>query len=391
MTIDEVEQNRAFGKHLPKDWSMAEELALYALQSETNQHIVQERLSILDRYLDPGSDDFDDGDLASARLGVGRRQLLNLVAKLREFGPTRALTPRFRNVARKSVARVGLETRADQFLVRLLKMDPTLRLSKIETELRRWASAEGIKLPSSSSIRSRVLSLRAKPFGGEELGSFGSHFFIDQIYVELPVREQDGSIYPILTLILDQETKLIAGHGLMPGYNTGAGTKAALDDFRTRISGFTMTRMSVADQPATVDWIVAKDLEYFADMMALDLLPKSISLNLVDQGTRRHGASILRLIGDRLPPFSFRPMAMERFEAVSDAPGISIIKARELIVAAVDRWNLNVLEQHTENVSNKIARSNRLKGIERTLRALLEPVIQVAEDAEGMFEPDQGS
>lgn len=388
MSINEIERNPIFLRYLPKDWSMPEELAIYALQSENNQQIVNERLSILDRYLDPDSDDFEDGDLAAARLGVGRRQLLNLVAKLREFGPTRGLTPRFRNVPRKSVAREGLNRQAEQFLIRLLEMDPTMRLSKIETELRRWCDVKGIELPSSSSIRSRVLSLRAKPFGGEELGSFGRHLFIDQVHLELPVGNKHGSVYPILTLILDQDTKLIAGHGLMPGYDNGEGTNGALDDFRARIAGFASARMSVTDQPTEVNWIVAKRLEYFAHLEAPELLPNSITLNLIDQGTRRHGASILRLIGDRLLPFSFRPMAMERFDAVSDGSGISLGKARELIAAAVDRWNSNLLAQHTMNVSNKTARSNRLTSIEQTLRTMVEPVIQAARDSEEMFMPD---
>lgn len=363
---------------------MAEELALYALQSETNQGIVQERLSILDRYLDPGSDDFEDGNLAAARLGVGRRQLLNLVAKLREFGPTRALTPRFRNVARKSVARVGLETRADQFLVRLLEMDPTLRLSKVETELRHWAAAEGVELPSSSSIRSRVLSLRAKPLGGEDLGPFGRHLFIDQVYLELPISKSGGSTYPILTFILDQETKLIAGHGLMPGFDNGEGTSAAVDDFRARIAGFAGCRMSVIDDPE-ITWIVANKLHYFTQLSEQGDLAGSIKLNHIDQGTRRHGSAILRLMGDRLPPFSFRPMAMERFDAEGAGPGIDLSKGRELVTHAVDRWNRNILEQHMENVTSKIARSNRLKDIERTVRSVVEPVVQKAKASEDMF------
>ena len=384
MSIDEVERNPIFRRYFPKDWSMVEELPLYALQSEANQLIVQERLSILDRYLDPRSDDFEDGDLAAARLGVGRRQLLNLVAKLRQFGPTRALTPRFRNVQRKSVAREGLKRQAEQFLGRLLEFDPTMRLSKIETELRRWAAAEGVELPSSSSIRSRVLSLRAKPLGGEDLGPFGRHLFIDQVYLELPISKSDGSTYPIVTFILDQETKLIAGHGLMPGFDNGEGTSAAVDDFRARIAGFAGCRMSVIDDPE-ITWIVANRLHYFTQLSEQGDLAGSIKLNHIHQGTRRHGSAILRLMGDRLPPFSFRPMAMERFDAEGVGPGIDLSKGRALISAAVDRWNRNIIEQHMENVTSKIARSNRLKNIERTVRSVVEPVVQEAKASEDMF------
>lgn len=387
MTIEEVELNPTFAKYLPEGWSMVEELAVYALQSEANRQIVQERLSILDKFMDENSDDFGSGDLAAARLGVGRRQLLNLVAKLREFGPTRALTPRFRNVARKSVARVGLETRADQFLCRLLETNPTLRLSKIETELRRWAAAEGIDLPGSSSIRSRVLSLRAKPLSGEDLGPFGHHIFIDQVHLELPISKSDGSAYPILTLILDQETKLIAGHGLMPGFDNGEGISAALDDFRTRITGFAGCRMSVTDEPE-ITWIVAHRLHYFTHLFEQGELANSVKLNHIDQGTRRHGSAILRLIGDRLPPFSFRPMAMERFDAVFEGPGVDVARGRELVAAAVTRWNRNIFEQHMENVANKIARSNRLKNIEQTVRTAVEPVVQEAKASKEMFKSD---
>lgn len=366
---------------------MSEELALYALQTKQNQEIVRERLTILDQFLDPDSRDFDNRDLAATRIGVGRRQLLNLVAKLKELGPTRALTPRFRNVHRKSVAREGLNRQAEQFLGWLLEFDPTMRLSKIETQLRRWAAAEGVELPSSSSIRSRVLSLRAKPLGGEDIGPFGRHLFIDQVYLELPISKSDGSTYPILTFILDQKTKLIAGHGLMPGFDNGEGTSAAVDDFRARIAGFAGCRMSVIDEPE-ITWIVANRLHFFTQLFEQGDLASHVKLNHIDQGTRRHGSAILRLMGDRLPPFSFRPMAMERFDAEGVGPGINLSKGRELVTHAINRWNRNILEQHMENVTGKIARSNRLKNIEQTVRSVVEPVVQELKASEDMFKLD---
>src|SRR3546814_3214482 len=64
-----------------------------------------------------------------------------------------------------------------------------------------------------------------------------------------------------------------------------------------------------------------------------------------DLGPRRHGTEILRWLGDRLPPFSFKPMAMERFESASSEHGIPIDEARRLVRTSVDRWNEEVLRE----------------------------------------------
>ncbi|MEO1968475.1 MAG: hypothetical protein ABGW87_07155 [Sphingomonadaceae bacterium] len=386
--IDEIELYSAFVKHLPKGWSMEEEQALFALQSAEKQEIVKDRLISLDRYLDPESEFHGDGDLTAARIGVGRRQLLNLIAKLREYGPTRALTPRFRNVARQSIARKGLDPRAERLLQRLLQIAPTERLSKIEAELRLACEVDGIQLPSSSSIRSRILSLRAKPFGEEDLGPFGEHIFIDQVYVELPISNGSEATYPILTLIIDQASKLIAGHSLMPGYDNGEGLNLALADFRSRIRGFADARLSVLQEMNQLTWVVAKGLEIFADEEYTRGRLQSTKLYFVNEGVRRHGTGILRVIGDRLPPFSFRPMAMERFNAVSEDRGIPLTEARNLIGAAVNRWNCSLLADHTENVANQIGRSNKLTRIEQNLRVIVEMPILELRDALMMFTND---
>lgn len=382
------ERDELIAKYLPTGWSLAEELALLALQPGAKQEIVEERLKAIDRYLDPTSDVAGNGDIAAAALGVGRRQLLNLVTKVRSLGPTRALSPGFRNVARRSVARAGLDRRAEGYLRQILEIDPSMRLSKIETSLRFVCDAQGIPLPGRSSIRKRVLSLRAKPWGGEDLGVFGAHLTVDQVNLDLPVRDGTADRYAIITLIIDQQTKLIAGHGVMAGYDNGEGLQLALDDFRVRVATFANARLSVADHVRKVTWIVPKNLDIFSEVFGVRIGPTGPEVDLVDSGQRRHGAAILRTIGDRLPPFSFKPMAMERFEAVSEQPGIQMSEARELLRVSVDRWNSDILADHRENVGERIGRSGQLQRIVRVVGDIVEPIVREAQDAMEMFDDD---
>ncbi len=388
MPLDEGVRQRLFEQYLPKGWSLSEELALLALQSEAKQKIVQQRLQALDRYLGPSSEDVGNGDLAAANLGVGRRQLVNLVAKLRKLGPTRALTPGFRNVPRPSVARTGLGRRAEWHLANLLRRDQSMRLSKIEAHLRDICDEEGISLPGTSSIRKRVLSLRARPFGGEELALFGAQLLIDQIYLDLPVKDGKVARFPILTLIVDQQTKLILGHHLMPSSDQGAGLHYAMKDGENRIETFAEGRVPVAEQIESVTWIIPKNLEIFAIEAQTGRRLAGTRVDIVRSSTRRLGAAILRTIGDRLPPFSFKPTPTER-GLLPDKSGIPLREARELISARVDRWNADILSDHKENIGRQtVQKLPQLIAINQALRELIEPVIDINRESVSVFDHD---
>src|SRR3546814_3328424 len=73
------------------------------------------------------------------------------------------------------------------------------------------------------------------------------------------------------------------------------------------------------------------------------------------------------LLGDRLPPFSFKPMAMERFESASSEHGIPIDEARRLVRTSVDRWNEEVLREFAHPEPSP-ARVRSLKGVLNSLR-----------------------
>src|SRR3546814_3813431 len=100
---------------------------------------------------------------AAAELGVGRRQFFNLLAKLRQLGPTRGLTPSFRNVVRKSVARDGLIEPLEIYLRKLLSVQPDARISQIEMAIIEKADFEDLPFPGRSAIRRRVHALRSLP------------------------------------------------------------------------------------------------------------------------------------------------------------------------------------------------------------------------------------
>src|SRR3546814_6177302 len=96
-----------------------------------------------------------------------------------------------------------------------------------------------------------------------------------------------------------------------------------------------------------VVWVAARDIEIFADLVTSERFHEinRPTVEVIDTGPRRHGTEILRWLGDRLPPFSFKPMAMERFESASSEHGIPIDEARRLVRTSVDRWNEAVLRE----------------------------------------------
>src|SRR3546814_5078278 len=102
----------------------------------------------------------------------------------------------------------------------------------------------------------------------------------------------------------------------MARYGGGEEIRLALDDFGKRIRDFAKTDLSTATRIQGVVWVAARDIEIFADLVTSERFHEinRPTGEVIDTGPRRHGTEILRWLGDRLPPFSFKPMAMERFE-----------------------------------------------------------------------------
>src|SRR3546814_15847019 len=98
-----------------------------------------------------------------------------------------------------------------------------------------------------------------------------------------------------------------------------------------------------------------------------------------------HGTEILRWLGDRLPPFSFKPMAMERFESASSEHGIPIDEARRLVRTSVDRWNEEGLREFA-HPEPSYGRVRSLKGDLNSLRYLFAPLFSSLEGARKMFD-----
>lgn len=387
--MDREDRDKLIARYLPEGWKLEDELALLAVQPSEKQRIMEERLQIMDRYINQTSAGVEIVTAAAAQLGVGRRQFFNMLAKLRQLGPTRGLTPGFRNVVRKSVARDGLVEPLESYLRKLLAIQADARISQIEMAIQERAEIEDVPFPGRSAIRRRVHALRRLPTAHEDIGGIGAHLTIDQVYLDLSLKDGELDRFAIITLIIDRQTKLILGHAVTANYGNGEEIKLALDDFGTRIRDFARTDLSTATRIQEVVWVAARDVEIFADTVTSERFSEinRPNVEVIDAGPRRHGAEILRWIGDRLPPFAFKPMAMERFASVSPQPGIPVDEARRLVRTSVDRWNEEILREfaHPEPSPSRI---RSLKGVLNSLRHLFAGLFSSLEDAQKMFGPD---
>src|SRR3546814_6916638 len=122
---------------------------------------MERRLQVMDHYINYTVSWAEAVTAAAAELGVGRRQFFNLLAKLRQLGPTRGLTPSFRNVVRKSVARDGLIEPLEIYLRKLLYVQPDARISQIEMAIIR-SEEHTSELQSLMRISYAVFCLKKK-------------------------------------------------------------------------------------------------------------------------------------------------------------------------------------------------------------------------------------
>lgn len=384
-SVPQMEESELFRRYLPPEWALEDELALFAVQSIDKQRAVEQRLNAIDRYLDPASAVKGNVEVAASALGVGRRQFFKFLAKVRQLGPTRGLTPGFRNVARSSIAREGLAEPLDTFVRNLLAHNPEARIAQIEDAVLRECKRIGTAVPGESAVRRRVHALK-RSTGPEKLGSIGDKVTVDQVNLNLSVEDGEVSRFAIATLIIDHETKLILGHGVTPAYGQGEGLRLALDDAEGRMREISKSGVRMAESLRALTWIAPRDLEFCSWLLSPEFTGTRLQVDVIDTGPRRHGAATLRLIGDRLPPFAFKPMAMERFEAVSSTPGIPLDDARRLVRSSVDRWNEAILARQPDSERGSSRFGSPGVKIARQLRQLFDPVFEAVGDARAMWD-----
>jgi hypothetical protein len=382
--VPSMEETELFRRYLPAGWTLEDELALFAVQPIDKQRIVEQRIKAIDRYLDPASEVSGNVEAAACAIGVGRRQFFKFLAKLRQLGPTRGLSPGFRNAARRSIAREGLAEPLDSFVRQLLADNPQARIAQIEDAVLRECERTGTPVPGESAVRRRVHALKrlAAP---EKLGPVGEQITVDQVNLNLSVEDGDVSRFAIATLIIDHETKLILGHGLTAAYGQGEGLRLALDDAQSRMREISTTGVRMAESLHALTWIAPRDLQFWSWILSPEFIGTKLQVDVIDTGPRRHGAATLRLIGDRLSPFAFKPMAMERFEAVSSKPGVPLADARRLVRSSVDRWNEAILARLPVSQRPLSRRGNSGLKIVRELHQLFDPVFEAVEDVREMW------
>lgn len=364
-------------RHLQKGAKLEGELALLSKQPADKQAIMQERLEAIDNYTRLSAPSVEDVDSAAARLGVSRRQFYRLLAKLRALGPVRALVPGLQNVTRKSAAREGLAEPIEAVLVQALRSEPDAKIAKLESVVSAHCAKQGLEPPKEWMIRQRVHALRASGIINPD-SMFGGRIVVDQISIDLPVHRASGTVrFGTLTAIIDRSTRLLLGASIsVDGWNAGLG--AALTDMRrTRMPTFHEQRFPVAVRLSEVTWVVPPGLESFAGVIAEDANASTSppSVNVIGQGQRRHGESIMRLLGDRLGPYEFRTRSVPGLDAeCPERIGTSLEDAQSMIRYCVDAWNRKLL-LHLPSVADSDVpkRARRLNRISREVDAFFKP------------------
>jgi hypothetical protein len=203
---------------------------------------------------------------------------------------------------------------------------------------------------------------------------------VDQVALDLKITAHNGTTLSVVTLIIDRSTKLILGSGLTAGDGIGMGVSFALRDAQSRLVGFQDYAVPVASHISELTWVVPPALEYTASAMQNDE-PEDhgVKLAVIATGPRRHGDNIMRLLGDRLGPHSFRPLAALGEDPPSaEGAGLHPTDAPVVWARAVDQWNNKILAR-AERAEPDGVRLDRLKRIYNELTRLFRPVFDRVE------------
>ena len=370
------DRKELISRHLPNNFSVENELALLSAQADDKQAVVEERLRAIDDHLKHPDATVTDLDAAAARIGVSRRQFYRLLAKMRVLGPVRALVPGLQNVARASAAREGLAEPIEAVLMGALQREPDARITKIQGLVAARCTELGVTPPTEWMLRQRVHALRAN--GTVDPGAqFGSRIVVDQVSLDLPVQHFDVARFGTLTAIIDRSTRLVLGASILPGDGIGIGIAEALSDMRRlRMPVFKKQRFPVASQLSELTWVAPPGLESLAS--AIVSKADGFGLNVISEGPRRHGELILRLLGDRLGPYSFRSRTpLEANAERASGGGNRLESAHRMVGYCVDAWNRKLLLQLPAVLPEDIPRrSRRLERVAKQVETIFAPVME---------------
>lgn len=368
---------------------------MLARQSAEKQQIVEKRLEAIDAFLKSQLGGASDVDAAAAKVGLRRRQFYSLITKLRELGPARALTPGLRNVARAAPSREGLAPVVESAIQRVLANDPEAKITCVEAFVRQECEREGAEFPGSTAIRRRVHALRRSGVGAQTEKLLGARLTIDQSAVDLSVHIEGKDLLAITTLIIDRDTKLIAGCGVTALEFDGAGLREAMKDFSRRWWEFEEFNVTVAPAIAEMTFVIPPNSHCLVPHGRYLQTDRKPTFNVIEQRPRRHGEAILRLIGDRLISFPFR-----RLEKLDDGPlrantkGVALEDARRLIQHSVDAWNERILKVlgpralGQEDIKAEFERRNNFSFIRDDLMSIITEALDTNEEMKIMFGGD---
>ena len=372
------DRKELISRHLSNNFSVESELALLSAQAADKQEVVEERLRAIDDYLKHPDATVTDVDAAAARIGVSRRQFYRLLAKMRVLGPVRALVPGLQNVARASAAREGLAEPIEAVVVEALLREPDARITKIQGLVADRCVELGLAPPTEWMLRQRVHALRAN--GPIDPGAqFGSRIVVDQVSLDLPVQHFDVARFGTLTAIIDRSTRLVLGASILPGDGIGIGLAEALSDMRrTRMPAFKKQGFPVAPQLSELTWVAPPGLESLASAIVSNADGQRPEVNVISEGPRRHGELILRLLGDRLGPYSIRSRTpLEANAERASGGGNSLESAHRMVGYCVDAWNRKLLLQLPAVLPEDTPRhSRRLERIAKQVEAIFAPVME---------------
>jgi hypothetical protein len=349
--------------YLPSGWSLEEEMSLLAVQTPEKQRVVEKRLAVIDRFLREGATSAEDVKNAATEIGVKRRQFYVLLAKCRELGPTRALTPGLRKAGRASPSRDGLPGKAEEKLQQILAENPEEKVGRIQALLKTEMGGEADELPGESAIRSRIHALRRLRVVPTKDALFGADITVDQVAMDLSIKEDDRNVWAIITLIFDRSTRIILGFGLTGSDTHADGLKQATADCRARLQGIYDSRIPIASDLISVRWIKPES-DVIVDVGDI---PKQFEP--IAAGRKRHGEAILRLLGDQLPPFAFRrAIVLGDQPLTTEKVGMDLGTAHRLVEASVDRWNASIVARSATSVQMPDSvRHRRLQAIANVL------------------------
>lgn len=366
--------------------NIEDELTVFALLSADKQSVVDERLRIMAAYLAESPRTAAMTEIAAGSLNMEKRNFYRLVAKMKDVGPVRALAPKFRNVQRNSMARDGLPEEIESSLRQKLKRSPEARLSEVYSFLEALYRDTDLPMPSMPTVRKRVAALRESPALRQSRAKIavGEDLVIDQCGIDLLIThaysEPDRVDYGVVTLIVDQQSKLILGFALSVANGVAAGLEFALDEMKVSLGALSEFGLRVAPSIKSVKWVAPPEMEEFGNVLQNSGAAQGVSVTPMHKGVRRHGAQLRRLIGNRLGHFRFRLMTTDDGGRVEANRGgtVPYETARDLIRFTIRQRNealLASLGSVRLNDEGYLSQKMQLQGLAEALKELFEPVL----------------